>query len=485
MAKTPAPQYRSESLSEYLTSGVSLRAVVLGLALVVLINLWIPYSEYIVRASRMNLSHFPVAVFILFLLIRYLLTPLLSTLNPAFSLTPSEQLVIIAMGLAGGVVPGSGVLGFLLGTIATPYYFATPENRWAEFFHAHLPTYLVPPNTGGAMRDFYEGTLPGTPIPWPIWVAPLFWWLVFIVAIVFVSACIAVILRRQWSENERLTFPLLSPALHIVSPESTRDKSLQYRGLYWAGFALSSGILSYNILHFFFPLVPDIKLTLPFFYFAKGYPPIFPRFNIYIMGFAYFANLDVLFSMWFFHLLFYQIPGGLLIASDLICPAAAIPMAHSTFPARAGCVLARCVFSFSGDCTSLATTSKPSSSKLSIRNTHRRQRGTHVLSQRYFGPVFRHAFYYHLVIPIRHGLFSHRLLHCGYLCHLHRRSACRRSNRHPLCAGPDQRTGFHHLFSRRTRPFNAHNDIARPLLRAHQLYSRSVYARVDPHCQIV
>ena len=276
MAKTPAPQYRSESLSEYMTNGVSLRAVVLGLALVVLINLWIPYSEYIVRASRMNLSHFPVAVFILFLLIRYLLNPLLSTLNPAFLLTPSEQLVIIAMGLAGGVVPGSGVLGFLLGTIATPYYFATPENRWAEFFHAHLPTYLVPPNTGGAMRDFYEGALPGTPIPWSVWIAPLFWWLVFIVAIVFVSACIAVILRRQWSENERLTFPLLSPALHIVSEEPTRDKSLQYRGLYWAGFALSSGILSYNILHFFWPIVPDIKLTLPFFILPKAILPSFP-----------------------------------------------------------------------------------------------------------------------------------------------------------------------------------------------------------------
>ena len=312
MAKTPAPQYRSEYLSKPNTSGVSLRAIVLGLALVVLINLWMPYSEYIVRASRMNLSHFPVAVFILFLFIRYLLTPLLSAWNPALLLTPSEQFVIIAMGLAGGVVPGSGVLGFLFGTIATPYYFATPENRWADFFHAHLPTYLVPPNTNGAMRDFYEGALPGTPIPWSIWGAPLFWWLVFIAAIVFVSACIAVILRRQWSENERLAFPLLSPTLHIVSPEQTRDNPLQYRGLYWAGFALSSGILAWNILHFFWPIVPDIKLTLPFFYFAKGYPPIFPRFNIYVMGFAYFANLDVLFSMWFFHLLFYQIPGGLL-----------------------------------------------------------------------------------------------------------------------------------------------------------------------------
>jgi hypothetical protein len=294
------------------TSRVSPRAVLLGLGLVITINLWMPYSEYIVRASRLNLSHFPVAVFILFLGIRYLISPLFLYLKLGQPITPSEQLVIIAMGLAGGVVPGSGVLGFLFGTIATPFYFATPENRWAEFFHAHLPTWLVPPNTNGAMRDFYEGALPGTPIPWAIWIAPLFWWLLFIAAIIFVSACIAVILRRQWSDNERLTFPLLSPTLHLISPTKTSNEPFQYNGLYWTGFGISFGILSWNMLNYFWPIVPSIDLALPFFYFAQGFPPIFPRFNIYVMGFAYFANLDVLFSMWFFHLLFYQIPGGLL-----------------------------------------------------------------------------------------------------------------------------------------------------------------------------
>lgn len=307
MAIQPLPNIYPQS-----ASSVSLRAVLLGLGLVILINLWMPYSEYIVLASRMNLSHFPVAVFILFIGIRYVINPLISTIKPDRVLTPSEQLVVIAMGLAGGVVPGSGVLGFLFGAIATPYYFATPENRWAEFFHANLPSWLVPPNTNGAMRDFYEGAMPNAPIPWAVWIAPLFWWLLFIAAIVFVSASIAVILRRQWSENERLAFPLLSPLLHMISLQDGREEPVHRSGLYWVGFALSFGILSWNILHFFWPIVPEIQLTLPFFYFAKGFPPIFPRFNIYVMGFAYFANLDVLFSMWFFHLLFYQIPGGIL-----------------------------------------------------------------------------------------------------------------------------------------------------------------------------
>ena len=290
-----------------LLNGVTLRAILLSLTVVCLINLWIPNSEYIVRASRMNLSHFPVSLFILFLLIRYVLNPLLGPLLPSGPLTSSELLVVIAVGLAGSVVPGSGVLGFLFGAIATPYYFATPENRWAEFFHDYMPPWLVPPDAGGAMRDFYEGGAPGNPVPWDIWITPLAWWLTFVGAIIFVTACIAVILRKQWSEHERLDFPLLRPILHMT------DDSVERRtGLYWVGFSLPLGILSWNILGFFWPLVPQINLSLPFFYFARGYPPIFPRFNIYVMGFAYFANLDVLFSMWFSHLVFYQIPGGIL-----------------------------------------------------------------------------------------------------------------------------------------------------------------------------
>ncbi len=294
--------------------GVTLRTVCLGLVVIVVINLWMPYSEYIVFASRMNLSHFPVALFIFFIVLTCFVNPLIKCFLPSSALSPAEILVIIAMGLAGGVVPGSGVMGFLFGTIASPYYFATPENRWAEYFHDHLDSWLVPPNRDEAMRYFFEGAPPGYDVPWDIWLIPLFWWLAFVAAIVFVSACLAVVLRRQWSDNERLTYPLLSPTLQMVH-ESDRPQlrppfTMGVR--FWFGFCLALGIFSWNILNYFWPIIPKIEMAYPFFYFAPGFPPIFPRFNIYIMGFAYFANVDVLFSMWFFHLLFYQIPGGIL-----------------------------------------------------------------------------------------------------------------------------------------------------------------------------
>jgi hypothetical protein len=50
-------------------SGVGPRGIVAGVVLVLWINFWITYAEYVVHASRMNLSHFPVALFASFVVL--------------------------------------------------------------------------------------------------------------------------------------------------------------------------------------------------------------------------------------------------------------------------------------------------------------------------------------------------------------------------------------------------------------------------------
>jgi len=47
--------------------GLTVRSFLLGLVIISFVNIWIAYSEYIVHASRMNLSHFPLAMFVVFL----------------------------------------------------------------------------------------------------------------------------------------------------------------------------------------------------------------------------------------------------------------------------------------------------------------------------------------------------------------------------------------------------------------------------------
>ena len=46
---------------------------------------------------------------------------------------------------------------------------------------------------------------------------PLFWWLSFIFTLFFVCFCIMVILRKQWVERERLSYPLMAVPQILVT----------------------------------------------------------------------------------------------------------------------------------------------------------------------------------------------------------------------------------------------------------------------------
>ncbi len=293
--------------------GPTLRAVGVGLAVIALINVWVAWSEYIVHASRMNLSHFPLAFYVLFLGV-ILAGRALGRVHPRLGFTRQELLTVVAMGLVGACVPASGLTGFLLGVIATPYYFATPENQWGAYFHDHIPSWIAPPDLGGAVQSFFNGLPAGAPVPWGVWVVPLFWWFLFIGGVVLVSAGLAVLLRRQWAQHERLPYPLVDVAVGLVSGAEDRHGILPpfARGrLFWAGFAVSFGILSWNILATFQPIVPAIPILGRWFPFARDFPSVHTRVNFFTVGFAYFANPHALFSIWVFFLLF-VVEAGLL-----------------------------------------------------------------------------------------------------------------------------------------------------------------------------
>jgi hypothetical protein len=114
--------------------------------------------------------------------------------------------IIIAIGMVGAVVPASGVTGFLMGVISVPFYFATPENQWADYYHSHLNSWIVPTDPTVA-RAFYEGLYPGEPVNWSAWFIPLGWWSTFIVAILVGSASIMIILRNNGQNTKNWSIP--------------------------------------------------------------------------------------------------------------------------------------------------------------------------------------------------------------------------------------------------------------------------------------
>jgi hypothetical protein len=287
--------------------GVTTRAVVLGMVLVCVEVSVITFSEPVARSSSMNVSHFPVGFFMWFVAVIMCLNPLLKWIQPDYGLSRSELLTLAAMGLIGAHIPGSGLLGFFLGVLAAPYYFASAENQWETLLHPTIPPWLAPSNESGAMRGFFEG-IPSGSIPWSAWVMPLFWWMCLICVLTFVLLCMVVMLRKQWVENERLVYPLISPVSDLVDDVDGEDvwSGLMGNKLFRVGFALGFGLLVWNIGGYFWDLWPRIDYfgskTLVF---IDGFPAMTNRVNLYIVGFGYFANLDVLFSLWFFYLVYW------------------------------------------------------------------------------------------------------------------------------------------------------------------------------------
>ena len=188
---------------------VTPRAMVAAVVVIVLGVLWDEWMTFYMAGSNISRSHFPLALLFPFLSLA-VLNKLVRRLSPGWALTRPELLVVLGMGLVAIAVPYDGITGHLISVLAGVFYFATPENGWEFYLHDHVPTWLAPQNTGGAMAWFFEGMPVAGKFPaLSVWIVPLFWWTCLIGAMAFAVFCIIVMLRKQWTENERLPYPLV------------------------------------------------------------------------------------------------------------------------------------------------------------------------------------------------------------------------------------------------------------------------------------
>ncbi len=295
--------------------GVTLRSIAFGLCLSVAVGLLGNWVRFVLSGSFMSYSHMPMGNLILFLLSILICAPLAWGLGRRFVFSPTEWVTIFCMGFIGSLGPTYGSSGDLVGFMVAPHYFATPENEWAAFLHPYMPGWLIPKNEGDAMVWFYKGVPQGASIPWGVWAVPLVWWFLFICAVGFACVCVSTLFHRQWSENEKLVYPALAPIVDMTTrvgsgkwffPEFMQGKA------FWAGFGLTASVLGWNMVSWFYPLFPSIPLgPKTWVAFSRHDPSIYIFLSTVVISFSYFATLEILFSIWFFDLLFI-VEGGIL-----------------------------------------------------------------------------------------------------------------------------------------------------------------------------
>jgi len=265
----------------------------------------VPYAELVIGYIRIGFLQLPAIVVVtLFLLV--LINQVLRRLHPRLQLTQHDLTIIHCMMLVGCMVVSRGILHKLIPSIVAVNYHADETNDWATLFFPRMKQWLVPFNLSGQARqnlvvDFYEGIDAGTAIPWRLWVKPLAIWSIPILLVLFGFLCLATMIRRQWADNEKLTFPLVQLPLEFIQNQSGRNNFLRNR-LMWIGFCIPVFIFTLNGLHAIIPAVPKLTLNGRFRFTERFLAPlsVYWYFSFANLGFFYLLPVQLLFSLWFF-----------------------------------------------------------------------------------------------------------------------------------------------------------------------------------------
>jgi hypothetical protein len=328
--------------SEATDGGVTLRVVVLCLALAAFFGYAIPIIDYKLFNTFLGATHLPPGAIGVLLVLLLVANPLLSLLSVKLAFSRNETLTVYITCLFSCLIPGHGGENFIIPNLIAPFYYATAENKWLGFLEPYLKPWLTPAlsENGVYNRALVEGwyTGNGGAVPWGAWLVPLLFWGGFALLSYFMLGCLSVMLRAQWAEKEALAFPLLRLPLEMTEGMNATSSTPPFfrNPMMWIGFGIAVFIQAVNGLHVYYPDVPQVGMSLETAPFLQESPwnqiggitvAIFPI----AVGIAYLLTSEVSFSLWFF---FWFFKFQLLTAFFLGFAPNSLPNASGAFPGK-------------------------------------------------------------------------------------------------------------------------------------------------------
>jgi hypothetical protein len=199
---------------------------------------------------------------------------------------------------------GQSGINIVCGIIGHGAWFSTPENGW-DRFAAAFPDWMVIGDRG-ILRGHYLGNSSFYRLDvLRAWAVPILSWTLLFSLVLLAAYCVNVLVRRQWADRERLTFPIVWLPLQMT--EAGTGAAFFRNRLMWAGFAFAAVLNLYNGIAFLAPTMSPIPIGItdlrPLFS-ARPWSAIdwFPV-TLYpvAIGLGYLLPLDLLFSCWFFY----------------------------------------------------------------------------------------------------------------------------------------------------------------------------------------
>ncbi|MBI3922663.1 MAG: hypothetical protein HY318_14675 [Armatimonadetes bacterium] len=281
-----------------------LRALVLGLVVIVPNCYWIAMSEIIwYKDFPTCLSLFVNSVFTLALVVAF--NRLLAFFSPRLSLNRFELLVIYSMTCAASSLASLDMIPWIF-AVAAPAFRIDPVNdRWDPTLLHLLPRWLVVTKMH-VLKMFYEGhTSFYRPEYLRAWAIPLAAWFAFVLLLLATMLCLTSLFSQRWIHHEKLSFPILEIPLAMVGEGPFRG--LFSRPAFLLGAGLGLGLDLLNGLSQLYPVIPcihvkwyNVSALFPSPYNQIWFPAsLFP----FCIGLSYFLPADIAFSTWFFFLI--------------------------------------------------------------------------------------------------------------------------------------------------------------------------------------
>ena len=206
------------------------------------------------------------------------------------------SIIYVMLSIASGI-GGHSMMQILPPMLGHPFWFATEENDWKNLFWRYLPEWLTV-NDKRALAGYYEGDTLYKIEYFTAWLIPVLSWFSIIFIILLIMLCLNVIIRRQWVENEKLSYPI------IQLPTEMTNSRFYFNRWMWIGFILVAIVDILNGLHFLIPNIPQVFSKR--YYLNLSSEPFLAMENLpfalypFVIGLGFLIPLDLSFSCWFF-----------------------------------------------------------------------------------------------------------------------------------------------------------------------------------------
>ncbi|GMV83391.1 MAG: hypothetical protein AMXMBFR7_45750 [Planctomycetota bacterium] len=319
---------RLQGLDHAQATNPTVRGWAAGLIACAALSYLIPQIDYVIRHTVLTLNLLPASSVVLSFVLIVLCNVALAHWRETVGLSRQDVALVFAMTMLINPLPGYGFMAY--GTVAQlgSFYYARPENDWEHLLHPFIPGHLAARDPSDPLSTdprpvewFFAGLPPNTSVPWQSLIGPYLWWFLALVMVLGMFFALSALLHRQWSDRERLPFPLAQiPEAMTVGMGGRGGVPLFFKDRlsYW-GLAVTFLLHGWNAMVDYFPTWPTIQLHnthMDWTYLTE--PPwrhLHPVYmNIYpsVIGIMYLISLEVSFSLWFFYIVVLKL--GILIA---------------------------------------------------------------------------------------------------------------------------------------------------------------------------